>query len=271
MPHTKPGFDNDPTGKDQSVWRSRREYWGAVRQRCYKGKFQQPKPFTENSGDAWGAVYRHRWSHFRERWGKCRAQAQHNGKILEMSVVKQHKFPWFRRCRRRSSEREKNSTEKFTRVIRRTQLRALRRDSSQSDVHECDTAVRRSAKMQKDPNVSPPASQTPSAKTRLARKSRERQPTKRCVKHERELKGSTRCVDWSISAHIWVEACPLTTRHNARSKRETAANVKALREGLTGEKDCAQQNSQAGNCSQRACQRETHRSDRRVISTHEGK
>ena len=31
---------------------------------------------------------------------------------------------------------EKNSTEKFTRVIRRTQLRALRRDSSQSDVHE---------------------------------------------------------------------------------------------------------------------------------------
>ena len=24
----------------------------SMRQRCYKGKFQQPKPFTENSGDA---------------------------------------------------------------------------------------------------------------------------------------------------------------------------------------------------------------------------
>ena len=61
---------------------------------------------------------------------------------------------------------EKNSTEKFTRVIRRTQLRAPRRDSSQSDVHECEPSVRRSAKMQKDPNVSLQASQAPSAKTR---------------------------------------------------------------------------------------------------------
>ena len=74
---------------------------------------------------------------------------------------------------------EKNSTDKFTRVIRRTQLRALRRDSSQSDVHECETSVRRSAKLQKDPNVSPQASQAPSAKTRLARKSHERQPPER--------------------------------------------------------------------------------------------
>ena len=90
-----------------------------------------------------------------------------------------------------SSER-KRTTEKFTRVIRRTHLRALRRDSSRSDVHECETSVRRSAKMQKDPNISPQASQTPSAKARLARKSRERQPTKRCQKcskhaREREL------------------------------------------------------------------------------------
>ena len=33
--------------------------------RCYKGKFQQPKPFTENSGDALGAVHRHSRQHFR--------------------------------------------------------------------------------------------------------------------------------------------------------------------------------------------------------------
>ena len=85
---------------------------------------------------------------------------------------------------------KKNSTEKFTRVIRRTQLRALRRDSSQSDLHEFETAVRRSAKKQKGQNVSPQASQTPSAKARLAMSSQERQPTKWCqeyLKHEREL------------------------------------------------------------------------------------
>ena len=74
-------------------------------------------------------------------------------------------------------------------MIRRTQLRALRHDSSQSDVHECETSVRRSAKKQKSQNVSPQASQTPSAKTGFTRQSRERQPAKRCqkcLKHERE-------------------------------------------------------------------------------------
>ena len=74
-------------------------------------------------------------------------------------------------------------------MTRRTQLRALKCDSSQSDVHECETPVRRSAKKQKCQNVSPQASQTPSAKTRLTMSSQERQPTKRCqkcLKHERE-------------------------------------------------------------------------------------
>ena len=45
------------------------------------------------------------------------------------------------------------------------------------------------ATMQKDPNVSPQSNQTPSAPTRLTRKSHERQPRKRrqeCLKHERE-------------------------------------------------------------------------------------
>ena len=45
------------------------------------------------------------------------------------------------------------------------------------------------ARMQKGQNVSPQASQTPRAKTRFTRKSRERQPTKHrqeCLKHERD-------------------------------------------------------------------------------------
>ena len=57
------------------------------------------------------------------------------------------------------------------------------------------TTGAKETKMQKDPNVSPQASQTPSAKTILTMSSHERQPTKRCqkcLKHEREreLKGS---------------------------------------------------------------------------------
>ena len=36
-------------------------------QRCHKGKSQQPKPFTENSGDASDAVCRHSRQHFREQ------------------------------------------------------------------------------------------------------------------------------------------------------------------------------------------------------------
>ena len=105
-------------------------------------------------------------------------------------------------------------------MIRRTQLRALRRDSSQSDVHECETSVRRSAKMQKDPNVSPQASQTPSAKTRLAIKSHERQPTERQAPHR------------SISAHKGL-GVPADTEAQSQVKQKTAAKVKALEEGLT--------------------------------------
>ena len=42
--------------------------------------------------------------------GKCNAQAQHNGNILEMSVLTQHKFPWFRRCQRRLKKSYKFSS-----------------------------------------------------------------------------------------------------------------------------------------------------------------
>ena len=49
----------------------------SMRQRCYKGKFQQPEPFTENSGDASGAVNRHRRQHFREQV-EANAAHRHN-------------------------------------------------------------------------------------------------------------------------------------------------------------------------------------------------
>ena len=90
--------------------------------------------------------------------------------MLRKRVGKQSRSAAQEAAQTQAALNEKNTTEKFTRVIRRTQLRALRRDSTQSDVHECETSVRRSAKMQKDPNVSPQASQTPGAKTRLARR-----------------------------------------------------------------------------------------------------
>ena len=128
---------------------------------------------------------------------------------------------------------EKNFAEKFTSVMRRTQLRALRRDSSQSDVHECETSVRRSATMQQDSNVSPQSSQAPSATTGFTRKSHERQPTKRrqeCLKHEREraVWPHQTCGPVDHCTHVRVEACPLTTRHKARSKERQLQKVKAL-------------------------------------------
>ena len=73
-----------------------------------------------------------------------------------------------------------------------------------SSLWSSPTTGAKDAKMQKDPNVSPQASQTPSERTRFTRKSCERQSTERrreCLKHEREQYGSTRRVDQSISAH----------------------------------------------------------------------
>ena len=104
--------------------------------------------------------------------------------------------------------------------MRRTQLRALRRDCSQSNVHECETPVRRSAKIRKDPNVSPRESQTPSAKTRLAMSSQERQPTKRCqkcLKHERESKKAPPDVQTGRSVHTYLSR-GVPADHEARSQ-----------------------------------------------------
>ena len=59
--------------------------------------------------------------------------------MLKKRVCKQSRSAAQEAAQTQAALNEKNSTEKFTRVIRRTQLRALRRDSSQSDVHECET------------------------------------------------------------------------------------------------------------------------------------
>ena len=62
-------------------------------------------------------------------------------------------------------------------------------------------------------------------------------PTKRCQKREREHEGSTRHEDPSILAHM------IESNHEARShvnKERQLHKAKALREGLTRKKDCAQ-------------------------------
>ena len=57
----------------------------SMRQRCYKGQFQLPKPFTENSGDASGAVYRHRRQYFREQ-AEASAVHRHSTKARSLDV-----------------------------------------------------------------------------------------------------------------------------------------------------------------------------------------
>ena len=109
------------------------------------------------------------------------------------------------------------------------------------------TTGAKDAKMQKDPNVSPQASQTPSAKTRVTRKSRERQPMKRCQMWwwlESEQCGSTRCVDQSICAYTGLES------RRARRPRGTKPGQKkdSCKSGGTQEiphKKTSSQNSNA--------------------------
>ena len=93
--------------------------------------------------------------------------------------------------------------------------------------------------MQKDLNVSPQASQTPSAKARLARKSPERQPTERrqgCLKHEREravwLQQTCRLVDQCTHTGL-IRGVPADHEAKSQVKQKTAAKVKVLEEGLT--------------------------------------
>ena len=165
--------------------------------------------------------------------------------IMQSTVPRSKRFMMFKRFdkqsqsaaqqswkqrRHRQLRTKKNPTEKFTRVRRRTLLRACRCDSSQFDACECETSVRRSAKVHRDLNVSPQASQTSSAKTRFTRKSHERQPRKRrqeCEKHERESSvAPPRRVDWSISAHTGLRR-GVAADHEARSQGQTKDSCKS--------------------------------------------
>ena len=165
--------------------------------------------------------------------GKCRAQAQHHGKIFEVSVVTPHKFPRFRWCRRRLKFCKFSSSTRWLKSLRSCRAKTSAKDPRYGnswkfpdrivDVpvvlkRQCHpraqvlgrvpTTGAKDAKMQRDPKVSPQSGHTPSAKTIFTRKSRERQPTKlapgvlEAREREREPQGSTKCVDRSISAHI---------------------------------------------------------------------
>ena len=88
-------------------------------------------------------------------------------------------------CQR--SRRNGNSRKFTDRIVDVPVVLSRQCQPSAQVLDQAPTTGANDAKMQKDPNVSPRASQTPSAKTRFKRKSRERQPTKRCqecLKHE---------------------------------------------------------------------------------------
>ena len=135
---------------------------------------------------------------------KCRAQAQHNGKILSVPVVTQHMFsrrrlksckfsPYkvvesLRSCRARQVPKiqKVRKTSKFTDIIVDVPVVLMRQCQPSGQVLDRipttgakDTDAREIRTSQ--------ASQTPSAMTRLTMSSREWQPIKRCqtsVKHE---------------------------------------------------------------------------------------
>ena len=87
------------------------------------------------------------------------------------------------------------------------------------------------AKMQKDPIVSPQASQTPSAKTWLKGKSLERQPKiRRQECSEAQEKCSTKRVDQSISARTGLSrGVPADHEAQSQVKQKTAAKSEGIR------------------------------------------
>ena len=110
--------------------------------------------------------------------------------------------------------------------------------------------LRRRAKVQTDPNVAPQTGQTPSANTRLTRKSRERQPTKRCqecLKHERESCKAPPYVETNRSVHTCLSR-GVPADHEARRqvKRNTAAKVKFLAHKKSAENSIAWRRPRAG-------------------------
>ena len=108
-----------------------------------------------------------------------------------------HRPRWLkclRSCRAKTSAKDSEGTETrgFTdRIVEVPVVPERQCQPSAQLLDQVPTTGAKDAKMRKDPNVSPQASQTPSAKTRLTMSSRERQPTKRCqkwkcLKYERE-------------------------------------------------------------------------------------
>ena len=111
-------------------------------------------------------------------------QVQFIDKVVTISEIMQSKD----KCQR--SRRNVNSRKFTDRIVDVPVVLKRQCQPSAQVLDQIPTTGAKDAKMQKDPNVSPQASQTPSAKTRFTRKSRERQSTKRCqecLKHEREL------------------------------------------------------------------------------------
>ena len=105
-------------------------------------------------------------------------------KTFEISEIMQSKD----KCQR---FRRNGNSRKFTdRIVDVLVMLKRHCQPSAQVLDQVPTTGAKDATMQKEPNVSPRANQTPSAKTRLTMSSHERQPVKRrqkCQKHEREL------------------------------------------------------------------------------------
>ena len=109
-------------------------------------------------------------------------QVQFIDKVFEISDIMQRKD----KCQR--SRRYGNSS--THRIVEVPVVLKRQCQPSAQVFGRVPTTGAKDAKMQKDPNVGPQAGQTPIAKTRFTRKSRDWQPTKRrqeCLKHERAV------------------------------------------------------------------------------------
>ena len=129
-------------------------------------------------------------------------------------------------------------------------------------------SVRRSAKMQKDPNVSARRQvQRHGLRERIMKGSE--QNGARNAGSAREQYGSTRRVDQSISAHTGLSrGVPADHEVQSQVKKEDSCKREGtLREGLTQKQDCIQQNSKTWEL-QLACmpERECHQNSRREVA-----
>ena len=82
------------------------------------------------------------------------------------------------------------------------------------------------------------------ARTRLTMSRQERHPTRRCQKclmQERVIRLHQICRPVDQCTHIGVEACPLTTRHKARSKRNDVRNAECTHEATISVRETRRQ------------------------------